>query len=1237
MENSGLTHKDRILKALESGYFKVDERTLNDFIEFSSKFAQNISFYNTENDFDGTAVSFFGSDTTLLLINVSTFDMRKLSKNLDLIITNIKEQKGNFNAALKMLYSLLANVDMWKNITSDIPDFNDEITSIIRSKLSQNLSRLISFENTLIKSDFAQMQEKGFFPESTKCWSTKYYTESGFEFETTTRQEREIEAINVLYDYFNSITASFDLIINSSENYLEQKLTGGHTQPHVALFIAFIRIYKQAQNDINNFTQRHLDHFYKEILKFENYTEIADKVHLTFELQDSIDTYQLPNKASLYAGQDSNGKDIVYKTDNELVVTKANIDNIKTIINDSDSAGDPHDLFKHVFLNSKINHHIHEEEKTEDAYSLGFALATSFLKLAEGDREVTFTFQLQRHAFDAFVKQYNSDIQDNIGINVYDIEEFVRDLFSFAYTSENENGEPEVFVIPQKNTQTKFQKNTFGKVINQLDVSIKIPTVFPPITTCDDNDFSEAKEKELPLCYFYLHHDKMMFYNFYKILIIEKIGIKLNVAGIKDLVVQNDYGTLDSSIPFEPFGATPNIGSNFYIGHETIFSQKVDDLQIVLDWKDVPILDNGFAEYYEGYSHIINNQTFKVKLSALKDRKWIPSESKEVVHLFDDVEDLDGQEIMPIENKRVITDIDLNKINSQFKDNPKVNKNDAYSRISTNGFLKLEFAYPPTGFGYNEYPEIIKKQAFQSIKKKSAVEKIINPPWTPTLNSVSINYESSILIDFNKQSRYNKSYFYHVLPFGNSLVSGSVAQGMNILPNYDKGTEVYIAIQNFNTLENLSIFINIDNLASKAKEKATIEWRFLQNNIWVSVYEKSIIEDTTNDLSNSGIITFDFTEYDKEFFTLENLTNNRTLPKGFFYLSLKTNSNDAFINKINYMKCNGVSATFFNDGNTAEHLEKNLPSNTILTFVEEHPDIKEINQRFPSFGGEPKESQRDFEVRVSERLRHKDRGVSLWDYEHLVLQEFKEISKVVCLNHTDERVQLNPGNILLVVIPNIEVTAEQKILEPRCSEIELQKIEDYLLKKISPFVKLEIRNPIYEQVQAKFEIKIREGYNPRHYLHIANEELKEFLNPWIKEDSDLQITAGDNVYGMHIVYFLEKRPYIDYVSNMSVFHIIGGNIANLESASDNNVVLKPKTSISILVSAPEHVISIIGKESVQDSIGTLAVGKDFSAEDVTVKEIIDGIDKNEIEVDFEIERNVVVEISDDDYFFSLDL
>jgi len=1233
MDNLGLTHSERYSEKLDPSYFRIDERTLVDFIDFISKFSDQLNFYNIENDIDGTAKSITASDTTILLLKISSFNDKKIKRQLQHALRLAKTEPIQLLTAISYLYSLIEQINDWKNATSDLKDFNSEIDKLIQSKFITSLAKIQQFEKDVCLKMNLPVSTTFYKFSTNPIWNTFGYSTDSHEFSSDEEREIIIESTNVIFNIFNSITSSISMVVSSSLSYLTEIKTAGQTQPHIALFIAFIKMYEHAQNDINKFTGRHLEYYYKDILHFENIAEVPDKVNLSFTLQDGVDTYKIPKNTGLYAGQDKNGRDLVYTIDDELVVSTAVIDNISTIVNDENTSEETHKLFNHVFLDHNINSQVHKEDNKETAIGeIGFALASSFLKLSEGDRTITFTFQLQRQAFEKFLKLYETDIKADVNINIYDINDFAGELFSFAYTTLNKNEETELFVLPQKNIKTHFVKNTAGQPLNKFVVEVEISAVYPPISASLLDEFVAAKERELPLCYFFLESGKMNFYNFYKQIIIEKAEISLHVEGVRDLKVQNQYGGLDPESPFEPFGATPAIGSSFYLGHETIFSQKIDALQIVMDWKDVPLDDNGFAEYYQGYDGIENNQAFKASVSALKDRKWIPAENKQVVPLFDDVpiDDLDDKSIMPVSNIRVIDNLDLNKINDPFKGVSKVNVNDEYSRISTNGFLKFSFLHPATGFGNLEYPKIISKQALRNAKKGSAGEEPINEPWVPTLNSISINFESSLIIDFNNQERYNKTYFYHIKPFGSQLVSEPVGNEISIVPQYEKGTEMYIALDNFNENEILTLFINIDNLVSSSKEMTEVSWSFLMHDTWNEIFDKSILSDTTNNLSTSGIITFDFGEYDKEFFNRKNLTKKQSFPEGFVYLRLKTNTGEGFINRINHVKCHGASATFFNNENVHESLDSGLPPGTITVFTQDHPDIKEIDQPFASFGGAREETEVDFRTRISERLRHKDRCITKWDIEHIVLQEFKEVSKVICLNNTNEAVENEPGSVLVVIIPNIDSSTNHKVLQPRSSEITLNTINEFLSDRISPFVDLTIRNPIYEQVQVKFQIEFREGYNPRYYLQVVNQELREFLNPWLHEDSNVDVTASDNIYSVHIVYFLEKREYVDYVSNVSVFHIINGTIVNLDNAHDNNVVLKPMTAISIFVSAPEHIIEVIGGDAVQDSLGTLAVGKDFSTEYIAEKVIVEGVGKSEIEVDFEVEtkREIIAEETD---------
>ena len=1236
MEKLGLTHIDRFSEKLTPEYFKIDERTLVDFVEFISNFSEYINYYNTENNLDGTAKSFTAGDSTILLINISSFSIHKEQKILDRLITRFDKNEDHITDVFDFLYDFFEKVDFWKDTTVDLKDFNYEIIKIIETKFVAVFSKVKQFETDLQEVIAYTKKENNYRFVNRQIWDTSNLTTDPHIFTAHGKREMHDEIVDNIYKLFNSVISTIELIIHSSKQYLEELMQSGNTQPHIALYIAFIHMYKYAQDDINRFTERHLDFHFKDVLKFNTIPEIPDKVNLTFTLQDGIDKYKLPKDTELYAGQDLAGKDVVYRLDNEIVVSTAKVENVKSVINDGNVwSGDTNDIFEHVFIDHYLNSDIHKEEKDGKSHNFGFGLAASVLNLSEGDRKITFNFNLQRQSFDNFVERYEKEILSDININIYGLNEFVADIFSFGYTTKSESEEPEMFIIPKKNTKTYFKKTANDTILNTFCVEVDIPGIFPPISACEFDEFPLAKEKKLPLCFFFLESSKVNFYNYFKEMVIEKVGIFLHVEGIRDLKVQNQYGSLDPSTPFDPFGPNPSIGSSFILGHETIFSQKIDELQIVLDWKDVPLLPHGFPEYYQGYSEITNNQVFKVAVSALKDRKWIPEDNRQVIPLFDDITDLEDKDILPVSNIRVIDNLDLSKINDSFKGKPKVNYNDNYSRISTNGFLKFEFVYPPTGFGQTEYPKLLNQHALKSIKKGAHHEEVLNEPWSPTLNSISINFEATFLIDFNKQDRHNKSCFYHLKPFGNQLVSEPVGNKMHILPIYDHGSEIYIAVKDFNVHEILTIFINIDNLVSNSKEKTEVKWMFLMQDVWIDILNKSILADTTDDLSTSGIVTFDFSDYDKEFFHIDKLTSNQSLPKGFFYLCIKTNTGENFINRINYVSCHGAVATYFNKENEREFLPEGLPAGTISTFMDDHPDIKEVIQPFNSFGGMKEETIEDFRIRVSERMRHKNRGITKWDIEHIILQEFKDISKVICLNNTNENVEKEPGNILIVVIPNISATTTHKVLQPRSSELTLERIHNFVESVVSPFVKIKVRNPIYEQVQVKFKVKFREGCNPRYYLQIINKELREFLNPWIRENSDVNITASDNIFSVHIVYFLEKRDYVDYVTSVSVFHIIENSIINLDVAHDNNVVLSPTTDISIFVSSPEHIIEAVGGDDIHDAIGTLAIGKDFTTGYIVEKKIEDGIGKNEIEVDFEVESKKEETNIIQDYILSL--
>src|SRR5690606_40768464 len=110
--------------------------------------------------------------------------------------------------------------------------------------------------------------------------------------------------------------------------------------------------------------------------------------------------------------------------------------------------------------------------------------------------------------------------------------------------------------------------------------------------------------------------------------------------------------------------------------------------------------------------------------------------------------------------------------------------------------------------------------------------------------------------------------------------------------------------------------------------------------------------------------------------------------------------------------------------------------------VTSRAEIRKVDQPYPSFGGSPLELDRPYYTRISERLRHKDRAITIWDYERLVLEKFSYLYKAKCLNHTNETTETEPGHVRVIVIPDMSSKSTGNLYEPRISNNKRKTIKD---------------------------------------------------------------------------------------------------------------------------------------------------------------------------------------------------
>jgi hypothetical protein len=337
-------------------------------------------------------------------------------------------------------------------------------------------------------------------------------------------------------------------------------------------------------------------------------------------------------------------------------------------------------------------------------------------------------------------------------------------------------------------------------------------------------------------------------------------------------------------------------------------------------------------------------------------------------------------------------------------------------------------------------------------------------------------------------------------------------------------------------------------------------------------------------MNASGIIGLTFTEASKD--------NNTILPEHLHWICASNIKDPEGVSRSINIHSQGVSATYFAQEYNRKDYDTPLNPDRIRKLMVKHNSVKKLEQPYPSFGGNTAEISPSFFKRVSERLRHRNRGVDRWDYEHLILQQFRDVYKVKCLNKTNFLTKEEAGVVSLIVVPDLRRVKVLDMLEPRLHKGILEKAEAFLQSKISCFISFAVQNPIYEQIRVHAKVRYHNQYDPGQYTAELNRQLIEYLAPWAF-DAGVELVFGGVIYKSEILDFIEERYFVDKVADFWIEQITHGygetgiGYMEIRNTVDPNVddedtfvvgyevnVAKASTSRSVLTSVKNHALKI---------------------------------------------------------------
>jgi hypothetical protein len=275
----------------------------------------------------------------------------------------------------------------------------------------------------------------------------------------------------------------------------------------------------------------------------------------------------------------------------------------------------------------------------------------------------------------------------------------------------------------------------------------------------------------------------------------------------------------------------------------------------------------------------------------------------------------------------------------------------------------------------------------------------------------------------------------------------------------------------------------------------------------------------------------------------------------------------------------GTRTQWTDAGNGVQFSALPLVEGSIAKLVEPDSSVKKALQPYAGFGGRASETSDHFFTRVSERLRHKNRGITLWDYERLVLEQFPFVHRARCLNHLQFEPsgnqflyrELAPGHVTLIIVSNLRNRNAVNPLRPYTSLGDLKNIHDWLKTRLSCFVTLHVRNPLFEPVRAEFKVKFFPGIDETFYEKKLNDDIIRFLSPWAF-DAGEELVFGGKMHKSTLVNFIEEQPYVDYLTDLKLIHLTTPPKPDQET-------VEPSTQCSVLVSADEHWIDVIDDDA----------------------------------------------------------
>ncbi|MCG8548864.1 MAG: hypothetical protein MI799_00520 [Desulfobacterales bacterium] len=983
-----------------------------------------------------------------------------------------------------------------------------------------------------------------------------------------------------LEHFFYGLVNGLTQIKAAAETLFIPSMEGGRHDPSAGLFISFLSLMDLVRDRADRFMERYLDFYLYNVLRTVPDPGRPDRAILLFQASGQGQEAKVEAGCPFIRGDGSTIQEQEYRADHDLSITDAQVEALSTLYFDMNPYISPEKemgFVTGVYLNTidpetdtggqtdgipLFGSRAPLKNGTAGTWSparMGLALSSPVLRMSQGERRVRVDIDYQTGLGVTRMLEKRLAIKTPaLGEDNLDLRDLFFKVFDKALILSLTGPNGWIPIGDYRPIHAVAAPETApGRLSLFFHLGPDADPVVPWRQEIHGGDYAPGE----PVLRFMLNPDAHAFlFSFFSALRLKRVQITAEVKGYRDLVLYNDGGRLSPDIAFAPFGPFPEPGASFTVGcHETT-NKNITRLDIGVEW-ELPGQTRCPASYYQGYDKP-GDTRFETRISTLTDGVFHPDDPDRQVP-FSLFTDTDGNDAVMESTLRPFTRFRLDGDKFRlFKQRADPVSKEAFALDSGTrcGFVRLTLAAPAWGFGHREYQGLLADVLTRNALKKKAglTVAVPNPPWTPMIRKIRMDYTA--VSHFTSQDlnpvgggRAGNRLF-HIQPFGIDSLDAHTDRGpVCFLPWFfmppKDGAEtfydpsygsLFIGVRSSGIPGVLTLFfdLNQEGRTRITEKQSRIFWHYLQGDDWKAMSSRRILSDTTQGFLTSGIVTLDIPG--------DITRQNNVMDPDLYWLRVSAQGNLDTLCSLAGVHPHGAYVTR-SDREDAIKAKNGEETGTIIERAKTAlPGVSRISQATAFFGGSQRETNAMTKDRVRERLRHKMRAVTPWDYERLVLSEFPEVFKVKCFTnlcsldkelftHDFNRnlsLAQKPGHVLVIPVAgqNNAVMPEGKL--PRLSRVVLERIRMFLSRHASPFAKISVENPVYERIRVRCRVAFAGRENPGRDIRRLNRVLWEYLSPWHPKGYGGRF--GWQIRSEDVMAHISGQPYVNGLTRFSM-------------------------------------------------------------------------------------------------------